>query len=108
MTINRGVKSDRNETCAIDGKMQGSNEIDATNRKKHNDNEKGVTNRKKNNDNEKSMTDRKKQSGNETGRKDWRKPVKIIVKPIYAGKQDMSEVFGSVALDNIRRKMQEN
>ena len=38
---------------------------------------------------------------------DRKKPVKIIVKPVYAGKQDMSEVFGNVALDNIRRKMQE-
>ena len=42
-----------------------------------------------------------------TGAKDRKKPVKIIVKPVYAGKQDMSEVFGNVALDNIRRKMQE-
>lgn len=42
-----------------------------------------------------------------TGANDRKKPVKIIVKPVYAGKQDMSEVFGNVALDNIRRKMQE-
>lgn len=35
-----------------------------------------------------------------------KKPVKIIVKPVYAGKQDMSEVFGNAALNNIRRKMQ--
>lgn len=41
----------------------------------------------------------------ETGPK-RKKPVKIIVKPVYTGKQDMSEVFGNVALDNIRRKMQ--
>lgn len=68
MTINRGVKSDRNET---------------------------------------GVTDRKKQGSNENGRKDLRKPVKIIVKSVYLGKQDMAEVFGSVALDNIRRKMQE-
>lgn len=42
----------------------------------------------------------------ETGAK-RKKPVKIIVKSVYTGKQDMSEVFGNVALDNIRRKMQE-
>lgn len=69
MTINRGVKSDRNET---------------------------------------DVTDRKKQGSNENGRKDLRKPVKIIVKSVYSGKQDMAEVFSSVALDNIRRKMQES
>ena len=38
-----------------------------------------------------------------TGANGRRKPVKIIVKPVYTGKQDMSEVFGNVALDNIRR-----
>ena len=43
----------------------------------------------------------------ETGAKDRKKPVRVIVKPVYAGKQDMSEVFGNVALDNLRRKMQE-
>lgn len=42
----------------------------------------------------------------ETGAK-RKKPVKIIVKPVYTGKQDMSEVFGNIALDNIRRKTQE-
>ncbi len=48
-----------------------------------------------------------KSDRNETGAKGRKKPVKIIVKPVYAGKQDMAEVFGSVAIDNIRRKMQE-
>lgn len=48
-----------------------------------------------------------KTAKNVTGAKDRKKPVKIIVKPVYTGKQDMSEVFGNVALDNIRRKMQE-
>ena len=57
--------------------------------------------------NETGVTDRKNQGSNENGRKDLRKPVKIIVKSVYSGKQDMAEVFGSVALDNIRRKMQE-
>ena len=59
------------------------------------------------NRNKTGVTDRKKQGSNENGRKDLRKPVKIIVKSVYSGKQDMAEVFGSVALDNIRRKMQE-
>lgn len=40
--------------------------------------------------------------------KNRKKPVKVIVKPVYVGKQDMAEVFGSVALENIRRKMQED
>jgi hypothetical protein len=44
----------------------------------------------------------------ETDTKERKKQVKIIVKPVYAGNQDMSELFGSVALDNIRRKMQED
>ena len=59
------------------------------------------------NRNKTGVTDRKKQGSNENGRKDLRKPIKIIVKSVYSGKQDMAEVFGSVALDNIRRKMQE-
>lgn len=58
--------------------------------------------------NEIGVADRKKQGSNENGRKDLRKPVKIIVKSVYSGKQDMAEVFGNVALDNIRRKMQES
>ena len=29
-----------------------------------------------------------------TGAKDRKKPVKIIVKPVYTGKQDMSEDYG--------------
>ncbi len=45
----------------------------------------------------------KKETGG-TGRKE---PVKIVVKPVYVGKQEMTEVFGSVALENIRRKMTE-
>jgi len=44
----------------------------------------------------------------ETGTKERKKQVKIVVKPVYAGNQNMSELFGSVALDNIRRKMQED
>lgn len=50
----------------------------------------------------------KKSGRKETDTKERKKQVKIVVKPVYAGKQDMSEVFGSVALDNIRRKMQED
>ena len=50
----------------------------------------------KKNSSKKTKTDGK-------GRKE---PVKIVVKPVYVGKQEMTEVFGSVALDNIRRKMQ--
>lgn len=43
----------------------------------------------------------------ETGRKGRKKLVKIIVKSVYVGKQEMTEVFGNVALENIRRKMTE-
>lgn len=43
----------------------------------------------------------------ETGRKGRKTPVKIIVKSVYVGKQEMTEVFGNVALENIRRKMTE-
>ena len=46
-------------------------------------------------------------SKKETGGKGRKKPVKIVVKPVYVGKQEMTEVFGSVALENIRRKMKE-
>lgn len=34
-----------------------------------------------------------------------RKPVKIIVKPVYTGSKSMADVFAGVALENIRRKM---
>ena len=44
---------------------------------------------------------KKKKAG---GRK---KAVRIVVKPVYVGKQEMTEVFGRVALENIRRKMTE-
>lgn len=40
-----------------------------------------------------------------TGAKGRKEPVKIVVKPVYVGKQEMAEVFGSVALENIRQKM---
>ena len=46
-----------------------------------------------------------KKGAGSTGRK---KDVRIIVKPVYVGEQEMSEVFGSVALENIRRKMRED
>ena len=48
-----------------------------------------------------------KSSKKETGGKGRKEPVKIVVKPVYVGKQEMTEVFGSVALENIRRKMKE-
>lgn len=48
-----------------------------------------------------------KNNKKETGAKDRKKPVKVIVKSVYTGGQDMSEVFSNVALDNIRRKMRE-
>ena len=47
-----------------------------------------------------------KSNKKETSGKGRKEPVKIVVKPVYVGKQEMTEVFGSVALDNIRRKMQ--
>lgn len=47
-----------------------------------------------------------KSNKKETGGKGRKESVKIVVKPVYVGKQEMTEVFGSVALDNIRRKMQ--
>lgn len=53
-----------------------------------------------------SKIERKKSNKKETGGKGRKEPVKIVVKPVYVGKQEMTEVFGSVALDNIRRKMQ--
>lgn len=40
--------------------------------------------------------------GNRDNRK---KPVKIVVKPVYAGSKSMADVFAGVALENIRRKM---
>lgn len=52
--------------------------------------------------NREEKTDRK-----EIGAKGGKKKVRVIAKPVYVGKQDMTEVFGNVALDNIRRKMQE-
>ena len=42
-----------------------------------------------------------------TGAKGRKEPVKIVIKPVYVGKQEMSEVFGNVALENIRRKITE-
>lgn len=48
-----------------------------------------------------------KSNKKETGGKGRKEPVKIVVKPVYVGKQKMTEVFGSVALENIRRKMTE-
>ena len=48
-----------------------------------------------------------KSNKKETGGKGRKEPVKIVVKPVYVGKQEMAEVFGSVALENIRRKMTE-
>lgn len=52
------------------------------------------------------VENREEKSNKETGGKGRKEPVKIVVKPVYVGKQEMTEVFGSVALDNIRRKMQ--
>ena len=34
-----------------------------------------------------------------------KKPVKIVVKPVYAGSKSMADVFAGVALENIRRKI---
>ncbi len=52
------------------------------------------------------VTDRgEKQAKKGAGGNGRKKPVKIVVKQVYTGKQDMAEVFGSVALENIRRKM---
>ncbi len=48
-----------------------------------------------------------KNNKKEIGGKGRKEPVKIVVKPVYVGKQEMAEVFGSVALENIRRKMTE-
>ncbi len=42
-----------------------------------------------------------------TGAKGRKELVKIVVKPVYVGKPEMTEVFGNVALENIRRKMTE-
>ena len=38
--------------------------------------------------------------------KNSKRQVRVVVKPVYVGKRDMAELFGSVALENIRRKMQ--
>ena len=53
------------------------------------------------------VTDGVKNNKKETGAKGRKESVKIVVKPVYVGKQEMTEVFGSVALENIRRKMTE-
>lgn len=34
-----------------------------------------------------------------------KKPVRIVVKPVYVGSKSMADVFGSVAAENIRRKI---
>ena len=47
-----------------------------------------------------------KSNKKETDGKGRKEPVKIVVKPVYVGKQEMTEVFGSVALDKKKRKMQ--
>lgn len=64
-------------------------------------------NRRKGKGNFMTVTDGAKNNKKETGTKGRKEPVKIVVKPVYVGKQEMTEVFGSVALENIRRKMQE-
>ena len=46
-----------------------------------------------------------KSNKKETGAKGRKEPVKNVVKPVYVGEQEMAEVFGSVALENIRQKM---
>ena len=54
------------------------------------------------------VADREEKSNKkEKGTKGRKEPVKIVVKPVYVGKQEMSEVFGNVALENIRRKITE-
>ena len=50
------------------------------------------------------VVNREEKSNKKKGRKE---PVKIVVKPVYVGKQEMTEVVGSVALENFRRKMKE-
>ena len=34
-----------------------------------------------------------------------KKPVRIVVKPVYVGSKSMADVFSGVAMENIRRKM---
>ena len=34
-----------------------------------------------------------------------KKPVRIVVKPVYVGSRSMADVFGGVAAENIRRKI---
>ncbi len=34
-----------------------------------------------------------------------KKPVRIVVTPVYVGGKSMADVFGSVAAENIRRKI---
>ena len=34
-----------------------------------------------------------------------KKPVRILVKPVYVGTKSMADVFGGVAAENIRRKI---
>ena len=49
-----------------------------------------------------------KSNKKETGGKGRKEPVKIVVKPVYVGKQEMAEVFGSVALEKRKRKFTQN
>ena len=37
--------------------------------------------------------------------RDRKKPVRIVVKPVYVGTKSMADVFGDVAAENIRRKI---
>ena len=37
--------------------------------------------------------------------RDRKKPVRIVVKPVYVGTKSMADVFGNVAAENIRRKI---
>ncbi len=34
-----------------------------------------------------------------------KKPVRIVVKPVYVGGKSMADVFGGVAAENIRRRI---
>lgn len=36
-----------------------------------------------------------------------KKPVRIVVKPVYVGVKSMADVFGSVAAENIRRRIKD-
>ena len=43
--------------------------------------------------------------GNGKENRDRKKPVRIIVKPVYVGTKSMADLFGGVAAENIRRKI---